>query len=71
MTATGTGILHESAWLGKAFNGAWIATAGGAASVLEKATGKTLSKVGLAVAADVRASAATASAAQQQWAAMP
>jgi benzaldehyde dehydrogenase (NAD) len=71
MTATETGILNEANWRGKAFTGSWTATAGGTVNVLEKATGKTLSTVGLAVASDVAASAKAASTAQEKWAAMP
>ena len=40
MTATETALLNEAAWHGKAFTGAWTATAGGTADVIEKATGK-------------------------------
>ena len=53
MTATETTLLNEAAWHGKAFTGTWTATAGGTADVIEKATGKRLTTVGLAVAQDV------------------
>jgi len=71
MTATETTLLNEADWHGKAFTGAWTATAGGTADVFEKATGKRLTTVGLAVAQDVAASARAASQAREEWAAMP
>jgi benzaldehyde dehydrogenase (NAD) len=71
MIATEKTVLNEADWTGKAFTGSWIATAGGTAEVIEKATGKRLTSVGLAVAQDVAASARVASQAQEQWAAMP
>ena len=40
MTATETALLNEAAWHGKAFTGAWAATAGGTVDVIEKAIGK-------------------------------
>src|SRR5271157_3705640 len=64
MTATENRLLNEDAWRGNAM-------AGGTADVLEKATGKRLTTVGVAGAADVAASAQVAFEAQATWAAMP
>ena len=71
MTATENTLLNEADWFGKAFTGSWTTTAGGTADVIEKATGKRLTSVGLAVAQDVAASAGTAAEAQELWVAMP
>src|SRR6266567_3949550 len=71
MTATENRIMDEAVWHGKAFTGSWNATAGGTSDVTEKATGKRLSRVGLAVAQDVAASSKIATGAQTQWTAMP
>src|SRR5437764_1338779 len=62
-------ILNEADWNGRAFTGSWNATAGGVTDVLEKATGKRLTSVGIAVARDVAASARGAAEAQEKWAA--
>jgi benzaldehyde dehydrogenase (NAD) len=71
MTATERTLLNEQDWHGKAFTGSWKATAGGTADVIEKATGKRLTSVGLAVAKDVAVSARAATDAQEEWAATP
>ena len=67
-------LLKEATWQGKGFtgsNGEWKALAGGTIEVQEPATGKALTKVGLANAKDVRAAAAAAKAAQVGWAKLP
>jgi benzaldehyde dehydrogenase (NAD) len=63
MTATENRILDDAAWRGK--------LSAGTADVLEKATGKRLTTVGVAGASDVAAGARTANEAQVKWAAMP
>jgi benzaldehyde dehydrogenase (NAD) len=64
-------VLKESKWAGKGLAGEWKALAGGMIDVVEPATGEVLAHVARANAADVRASAAVAKAAQKQWAAIP
>lgn len=64
-------LLSDSRWSGKGLAGEWQALAGGVIDVTEPATGQTLAQVARANAADVRASAAAAKAAQKAWAAMP
>jgi benzaldehyde dehydrogenase (NAD) len=71
MTVTENRIMDEAVWHGKAFTGSWKATAGGTLDVTEKASGKRLSSVGLAMARDVTASAKIATEAQAQWVAAP
>jgi benzaldehyde dehydrogenase (NAD) len=71
MTATENALLNEADWQGKAFTGSWTKTAGGTVDVAEKATGKRLTTVGMAVAKDVEASAGAAVEAQEAWVAMP
>jgi len=64
-------FLDESTWRGKIFSGGWKAAAGGAAPVIEPATGAELGRTGIASPADVAAAAAAAAAAQPGWAATP
>jgi benzaldehyde dehydrogenase (NAD) len=64
-------FLNEETWQGKVFTGTWVAPAGGDAPVVEPATGQELARIGIANAADVAASAATAAEAQRAWAATP
>jgi acyl-CoA reductase-like NAD-dependent aldehyde dehydrogenase len=63
--------LASSRWNGRIFNGAWIEPRGGGHDVLEKATGSTLTHVGIATPADIAVAAKTAAAAQPGWAATP
>src|SRR5271157_5925705 len=63
--------MIESAWRGRVFGAEWRSAAGGSLDVLEPATGATLTRVGNAVAEDVRRAAAEARAAQPAWAATP
>jgi benzaldehyde dehydrogenase (NAD) len=53
------------------FGAEWRSAAGGALDVVEPATGKRLTQVGNATAADLRKAAAEARAAQPGWAATP
>jgi benzaldehyde dehydrogenase (NAD) len=64
-------FMVESTWSGRLFGGEWSSAAGGSLDVLEPATGKRLTQVGNATAADVRKAAAEARAAQPGWAATP
>jgi benzaldehyde dehydrogenase (NAD) len=63
--------MVESTWSGRLFGGEWSSAAGGSLDVLEPATGKRLTQVGNATAADVRKAAGEARAAQPGWAATP
>ena len=64
-------LLDASRWTGKGLVGEWRALAGGVIDVIEPATTQKIASVGRANAADVRASAAAAKAAQKAWAALP
>ena len=46
-------LLGDGRWIGKIFNGQWVAAKGGTRAVVEPATGQTLSTVGFADAADI------------------
>src|SRR5271168_2076367 len=63
--------MVESVWRGRVFGADWRNAAGGSLDVLEPATGSTLTRVGNAIAEDVRRAAAEARAAQPGWAATP
>jgi len=63
--------MIESVWRGRVFGADWRGAAGGSLDVLEPATGATLTRVGNAVAEDVRRAAAEAREAQPAWAATP
>lgn len=66
-----TSLMTEPVWESKIFTGEWIA--GGAADrvVVEPATGKQLTTVGMATPDDIATAAAKAAAAQKDWAAKP
>ena len=64
-------FMIELVWRGRVFGADWRSAAGGSLDVLEPATGATLTRVGNAVAEDVRRAAAEARAAQPAWAATP
>src|SRR5690349_3956974 len=64
-------LLAASDWSGRALAGTWKPLAGGRIEVTEPATGQPLGRVARASAADVRASAASARAAQKAWASLP
>jgi benzaldehyde dehydrogenase (NAD) len=65
-----SGLMNELHWREHVFTGAWEPSLGGTCDVREPATGDVLTRVGLANAADVTASAEKAAAAQPAWAAM-
>ena len=46
-------VLQPDHWEGRMFNGSWYVGAGGARGVIEPATGKLLSTVGIANPADI------------------
>ena len=71
MNAPQPKFMIESVWRGRVFGADWRSAAGGSLDVLEPATGATLTRVGNAVAEDVRRAAAEARAAQPAWAATP
>lgn len=62
-------FLDERMWDGKIFDGAWIDSSGGTASIREPATGGELGSYGVADTADLDAAAGKAAAAQRSWAA--
>jgi benzaldehyde dehydrogenase (NAD) len=64
-------FMIESVWRGRVFGADWRDAAGGSLDVLEPSAGATLTRVGNAVAEDVRRAAAEARAAQPAWAATP
>ncbi|MEU5988798.1 aldehyde dehydrogenase family protein [Spirillospora sp. NPDC047418] len=67
------GLLDSVDWQGNIFkNGAWTAAHGGGDyAVVEPATGAELGRMGQATAQDVADAAASAAAAQREWAALP
>jgi benzaldehyde dehydrogenase (NAD) len=69
--STAVAIASENAWKGKVFTGAWKVAKGGTRDVIEPATGKPLTTVGLADEEDVRAACKAAAEAQVEWAATP
>lgn len=64
-------LLSKEHWQGRGLTTMWTTLAGGTVDVHEPATGNVLASVGLATAADVRASAANAKRAQKIWATQP
>jgi len=58
-------------WSGNIFSSGWRESRGGAADVIEPATGTALGRIGLADEKDVDAAAKAAAAAQAAWAATP
>ena len=71
MNAPQPKFMIESVWRGRVFGADWRDAAGGSLDVLEPSAGATLTRVGNAVAEDVRRAAAEARAAQPGWAATP
>src|SRR5688500_20215588 len=67
---TSTALMNEAIWNNNVFTGSWRPSSGGAADVMEPATGERLSRVGLANASDVTAAARAAREAQPAWADM-
>ncbi len=68
---TAVTIAAENAWKGKVYSGRWQMAKGGSREVIEPATGKVLTEVGIADADDVRESAKAAAEAQVEWANTP
>lgn len=67
-----TDLLSNNEWIGKAFGAqGWQPLRGGAIDVVEPATGRTISRVALANAQDMRGACQAARQAQKGWAAMP
>jgi benzaldehyde dehydrogenase (NAD) len=65
-------LLSNNEWIGRAFGArGWQPLHGGSVDVVEPATGRTLSRVALANAQDIREAAQAARHAQRGWAAMP
>lgn len=64
-------LLDESIWRGKVFLGGWAQASGGAAPVIEPATGEQIGSTGIAGPADVARAAQIATAAQADWADRP
>ncbi len=62
-------LLDSTRWDGQIFSGGWTAAHGGAAPIIEPATGTELGRAGMADADDVARAAAAAAAAQRDWAA--
>jgi acyl-CoA reductase-like NAD-dependent aldehyde dehydrogenase len=60
-----------TAWSGKIYSNGWKRPGLGTAEVTEKATGAKLGEIGVASPEDVSAAAATARAAQKEWASLP
>lgn len=61
-------FLDPAQWAGRLFNGEWRAASGGQREVLEPATGRVLSTVGIGSSEDVAAASQAAAAAQKAWA---
>ena len=68
---TAVTIAAENAWKGKVFTGRWQLSKGGTREIIEPATGKVLTEVGMADAEDVREAAKAAAVAQREWANTP
>ncbi|AQZ61337.1 Putative benzaldehyde dehydrogenase oxidoreductase protein [[Actinomadura] parvosata subsp. kistnae] len=66
------GLLDSVKWQANIYkNGAWSAARGGDYAVVEPATGGELGRMGRATPEDVAEAAASAAAAQREWAALP
>ncbi|MPZ80210.1 MAG: aldehyde dehydrogenase family protein [Actinophytocola sp.] len=64
-----TAVLDPGTFAGSVYSGGWVAAHGGAAPIVEPATGAELGSTGVADAEDVTAACAAAAAAQRDWAA--
>ncbi|WP_435198665.1 benzaldehyde dehydrogenase [Janibacter sp. GS2] len=62
-------LLDRATWQGKVFSNGWVEAGGGVIDAIEPATGETLAQVGAADAQDIARAAASAAAAQPEWAA--
>lgn len=61
-------FLDGAAWAGKLYGGGWKGAGGGTRDVIEPATGKVLSNVGIGSVADVATATTEAAHAQKAWA---
>ncbi len=66
-----SGLMNEALWRDRAFGGTWAPVSGGVCDVREPASGALLTRVGLALPADVSVAARRATDAQVAWVAMP
>jgi benzaldehyde dehydrogenase (NAD) len=67
-----TTLIDPAEWTGKIYlDGKWVAGSAGELPVIEPATGEQIGVVGLAGTDDVARAAASAAAAQKEWAALP
>ncbi|HTS14678.1 MAG TPA: benzaldehyde dehydrogenase [Candidatus Sulfotelmatobacter sp.] len=64
-------LLDSASWTGRIYSDGWTVGGGGDREVTEPATGRALGRVGLADPSDVSRAAASAAAAQHDWAARP
>jgi benzaldehyde dehydrogenase (NAD) len=64
-------LMNDATWRGKFFSGGWQPGEAGTYDVVEKATGKVLSKVGHATPEDLGRAAQLAQEVQPKWASMP
>ncbi|WP_300609310.1 benzaldehyde dehydrogenase [Trebonia sp.] len=64
-------FLKDETWQGRVYSGGWVTPEGGAAAVIEPATGRELARTGIAAPYDVVRAARYAAAAQPAWAATP
>ncbi|HEY7597625.1 MAG TPA: aldehyde dehydrogenase family protein [Actinophytocola sp.] len=69
MTTSMATVLDPGAFAGSVYSGGWVKPRGGAAPIVEPATGAELGTTGIADAEDVAAAAAGAAVAQREWAA--
>ncbi|HSV44621.1 MAG TPA: aldehyde dehydrogenase family protein, partial [Ramlibacter sp.] len=65
------GPSSQPAWTGKIYSNGWADARGGAAAVIEPATGNTLGTIGVATVEDVDQAARSAMDARSAWAATP
>ena len=68
---TALSIAAEGVWRGNIFCGRWQPARGGTGVVIEPATGRPLTEVGMAAVEDVREAARTAASVQEAWAGTP
>ncbi len=59
-------LLNEATWRGRAFSGGWVSLSE-AVEVAEPATGRIISRIGMASPAEITAAAANARSAQTKW----
>jgi len=64
-----TALIDPSTFNGKVYSNGWRAPSGGDTAILEPATGNELGRTGIADGSDVDKAAASAAAAQKEWAA--